>query len=514
MELRQRVADLGASETERKRVGEALRESEEKLSAIFEAAAGAIIITDLEGHIVGVNETACDRLGYSHEEELIGQEVLSFVAERDRGKVAESLRRTLEVGHTRPIECAFLNKQGKQLDTELTAGLTRVTFGNPTGFIITMKDVTDTERASQALRESEEFNSSLLSNSPIAIVVVNPDTSIRYVNPALEKLTGFTSAELVGRKFPYPWWTKEKTRKIMRNAKTQADFERVLTTEERKDEECRLKKNGEQFWVELTSKPIMRGGQFQYHLSCWVDITERKRAEEQLEKSRQELAELSRHLESRREEERARIALEIHDELGQMLTGLKMDLAWLTKRIAKDEKLMHQKAKSMLKLLDLTMQSVKRISTELRPRLLDDLGLVAAIEWQAQEFEKITGIKCEVACYPEDITLDHECSTTIFRVFQETLTNIFRHANATKVNVRFIGQRSKIMLRVRDNGKGITEDDFSSPKAFGLIGMRERAYSQGGKLQISGIPGKGTTVVLTIPLSRRAKTNDKDTYCR
>lgn len=366
------------------------------------------------------------------------------------------------------------------------------------------------KRAEQALRGSEEFNSSLLNNSPMPIVVVNPDSSIRYVNPALENLTGFTSAELTGRKFPFPWWTKEKIRSIIK--KTTKYTEEALLKEERKDIERRLRKNGEEFWVELTSKPVMRDGEFLYHLSYWVDITERRRAEKQLERSHKELANLSRHLQTSREEERTRIAREIHDEMGQMLVALKIDLAWLTKRIAKDKQLLHEKAKSMSELIDLIMQSVKRISSELRPRLLDDLGITAAIEWQAQEFQKTTGINFKVICDPEDITLDPELSTIVFRIFQETLTNIFRHANATKITVRLIEQGSKIVLKVRDNGKGIAEEDISDPKGIGLIGMRERAYSRSGRLQISGVPGKGTTVTLAIPLNKETKADGEDIH--
>ncbi len=231
-----------------------------------------------------------------------------------------------------------------------------------------------------------------------------------------------------------------------------------------------------------------------------TDITERKQAEERLRTSREQLRSLSAHLESLREEERKNIAREIHDELGQMLTALKIDLSWLTNRLPKEQELLLEKTKSMYQLVDTAIQTVKRVSAELRPGALDDLGLAAAIEWQAGEFEKLTKIKCEFSSNPEDIVLDQDRSTAIFRIFQETLTNVVRHADATKVKANLKEEAGRIILRIRDNGKGIEKKQISDPKAFGLIGMRERAHFWGGELKITGTPGKETTVVVSIPL--------------
>jgi len=235
-------------------------------------------------------------------------------------------------------------------------------------------------------------------------------------------------------------------------------------------------------------------------------ITEHKRAEEELRSSREQLRNLSAHLQSVREEERTLIAREIHDELGQALTALKMDLSWLGNRLPKDEKSLLEKAKSMSELIDMTIQTVKRISAELRPGLLDDLGLAVAIEWQAEEFQNRTGIKCEITLAPKDIILDQDRSTAIFRIFQETLTNVARHANATRVKVSLKEDKGKLVLKVRDNGIGITQEQISAPKSFGLIGMQERAHFWGGKVKISGIRNKGTTVTVSIPLDKKGET--------
>jgi len=231
-----------------------------------------------------------------------------------------------------------------------------------------------------------------------------------------------------------------------------------------------------------------------------------RQSEEELRSSREQLRNLAAHVQSVREEERTRIAREIHDELGQALTGLKMGLSWLDKKLSEVGNVVPrpllEQITSMSKLVDTTIQTVREISTELRPGVLDDLGLTAAIEWQAQEFQTQTGIRCKFTSSPENITLDQDRSTAIFRIFQETLTNVARHANATRVNVRLKEKADDLILKVRDNGKGITESEISNPKSLGLLGMRERALLFGGEVKISGIQGKGATITVRIPLKR------------
>ena len=262
-------------------------------------------------------------------------------------------------------------------------------------------------------------------------------------------------------------------------------------------------KSGETQDVLVSSRAISIGGN-NFVQSICRDITEHKRFEEELKNSREYLRNLSMHLQSVREEERTRIAREIHDELGQALTALKIDLSWLNNKLPEERKSLLEKTGSMLKLIDSTIQTVRRISSELRPGILDDFGLAAAIEWQAEEFQNRTGIKCEVNLEPEDIIFDQALSTTIFRIFQEAMTNVARHANATRVKVNLKEEAGMLALEVKDNGKGITEEQISSPQSFGLIGIRERAYSFEGEVKISGIPDKGTTVTVIIPLDKNS----------
>ena len=230
-------------------------------------------------------------------------------------------------------------------------------------------------------------------------------------------------------------------------------------------------------------------------------ISERNRAEETLKTSHRELRNLYNRHESIREEERTRIAREIHDELGQMLTALKIDLSWLKKRMDYRQKLVLERTQTMSILLDKTIQSVQTISTNLRPEVLDMLGLTEAIEWQAQEFQKRTAIECKINSSLCDLDLDPDLSTAVFRILQETLTNVARHAGASKISIEFHEKNGNLILEVQDNGKGISENQISHSKSLGLIGIRERALLWNGQVKISGIKGRGTTVAVKFPLN-------------
>ena len=234
--------------------------------------------------------------------------------------------------------------------------------------------------------------------------------------------------------------------------------------------------------------------------------TGRRRAQEQLRRSHKQLRTLSVYLQHVREAEQIRIAREVHDELGQSLTGLKLQLTWLASRLPKQSKALLDKTRSMAANIDETIQAVRRIATELRPGVLDTAGLLAALEWQANQFQTQTGIVCEVKAETNDTLWDQELNTAFFRIFQEALTNIIRHAKATKVEVRLAGANGHVMLEVRDNGRGISRAEIHNTKSIGLLGIRERAALLGGTLRIEGERGKGTTLTARIPKTSVALT--------
>lgn len=233
-----------------------------------------------------------------------------------------------------------------------------------------------------------------------------------------------------------------------------------------------------------------------------AEIAERKRIEEEVKTSRERLRNLSGHLQTVREEERKGLAREIHDELGQALTILKLNLTLLQSESDPGNETVPARLSMMLQLVDATIQSVKRLITALRPLVLDDLGLTAAIEWQADEFQERTGIPCEVSIIPADITVDPDRSIALFRILQETLTNIARHAGAGGASVFLRVSQGDLVLTVSDNGRGMTPEEANDPKSFGLIGIRERADYWGGNVDIDAMPGHGTAVTVRIPVQR------------
>jgi PAS domain S-box-containing protein len=222
-------------------------------------------------------------------------------------------------------------------------------------------------------------------------------------------------------------------------------------------------------------------------------------AEKELKSSQKQLRDLTSHLQAVREDERTSISREIHDELGQSMTALKMDLFWIKDKYS-DHGAIYEKSKAMLSQIDEVIRTVKKIITELRPGILDHLGISAAVEWQAAEFQKMSGIRCGVVTVPEEIILSKELSTNIFRIFQEILTNVMRHARATHVKVLFEKKDGRVIFNVEDNGKGITDKQIFNPSSFGIIGMRERIHAMNGDIRISGAPDKGTSISINIPL--------------
>ena len=262
--------------------------------------------------------------------------------------------------------------------------------------------------------------------------------------------------------------------------------------------EVRLKsRRGAPLSVQLSLNPLRLDST---RAICLIasDLSEMKRAEQELRDSSEQLRNLAAHLLTVREEERARISREVHDELGQSLTAVKMDLAWLAGRLPQTNGPVLERIRASLQLADSIIQSTRRISTELRPAVLD-LGLAAAVEWQVQDFQTRSGIQCKVRLLTQE-AVPSNASTAMFRIFQEILTNVARHAKATRAEVVLQKQGDRLVLLIRDNGQGFDEADPALSQSLGLMGMRERAAILGGRVNVSSAPGKGTTVTAWIPL--------------
>lgn len=240
-------------------------------------------------------------------------------------------------------------------------------------------------------------------------------------------------------------------------------------------------------------------GRITGHFGVQRDVTEEVTRQETLERSERQLRDLAERLETIREDERTRISREIHDELGQALTALKLDVAWVRNRLPRGNGPVTERTDAILTRVDETMATVRRIATELRPSILDKMGLAAAIEWQAEEFARRTGIEVTLAVALDTVSMSDSRTTPIFRILQEALTNVARHSTATKVTIECSAGEDGLDLVVADNGLGISPQQLESSRSLGLIGLRERARAFGGWIEMDGQPGIGTRVVARIP---------------
>jgi two-component system, NarL family, sensor histidine kinase UhpB len=266
--------------------------------------------------------------------------------------------------------------------------------------------------------------------------------------------------------------------------------------------EGRLTGGEPQRWISISASPRELAPGLVWWEGIATDVTRQKLAELETHESREQLRQLSSHVEKAKEAERSRIAREIHDDVGGTLTAVKLDLAWLRGKVPKNNELLMDKIRTMQQHLDSALQSSIRIARDLRPSLLD-YGIVPAIEWQLDAFRKRLGIVCELDGTSEDVELDPDLATTVFRLFQESLTNIAKHAGASEVKVMFTVTDDEVTLQVSDNGVGLAPGALNKRKSFGLRGMRERVAEFGGTLEVMGDPGRGTTLKVTLPRQTR-----------
>jgi len=347
------------------------------------------------------------------------------------------------------------------------------------------------------LREAEKKYRSIFENSIGGIYQSTVDGIFITANRALAYILGYNSPEElillvqdVGRLYVQQN-RREEFMAHMRKQSLVACFESQV-----------YKKDGSSIWISEDAIAVYSDyGKFLYYEGCVKDITDRKYAEEELRKSREQLRSLSAYLQSAREEERMHIAREIHDELGQMLTALRMELSWLSGRIPE----LVTRTKSMSDMIDSGIKTVRKILTELRPNLLDDLGLIAALEWQVEEFQKRTGITCELLSNRQELDMSRDVAVTVYRILQEALTNITKHANATLVKIQLFCGPERLIMEVTDNGRGIPESQLSTLHSFGITGMRERTHILGGDFRIKGVKDKGTQLEIRIPLKPARK---------
>jgi PAS domain S-box-containing protein len=499
------LAEMISSALNRRYAQKALQESEELFRTLTETVSAGIYIYR-DAKFVYVNPRAEQLTGYSREE-LLGMELLDLIHPDFREQVRSRLSER-EPGWqgTSRFEDKILTKSGEERWMDVSAAGTN--FGNEPAVIVTTFDITARKRAEQELQQSEERYRTLFETSPQAVAVYDSKLRLIMNNNRGATLFGFAPGENLVGSDAYSFIAPEDRERV------RSFIDEMIATGKRVVFECTgLRRDDSRFDLEVRATLIPNiNDQPSFILTVASDITDRKLAEKALKTSGERLRALSARMQSAREEEGTRIAREIHDELGGALTGLKWELEGIESRLmgANGNSTIVELRKqigSMTGLIESTINTVRRISSELRPGLLDDLGLVAAVEWQAQQFQKRTGLQVHWESELDTVEVSRDAATAVFRIFQEVLTNVLRHSQAGNIHVKLLEHSDHLELNVVDDGRGITEDEKQNTRSFGLLGMKERALLVGGDVSITGAAGKGTTVVVTIPLSRESESH-------
>lgn len=476
--------------TERKLVEEELK----GMNLALANAMPGISKLDTLGCYVTVNEFYAKMLRYDPEE-LIGMNWELVVHPVDRPQALAAYEKMLHQGKGE-FEARAICKDGSEFYKQVL--MVRITDqqGEITGHHCFMRDITERKQAEDAMRQSEEKFRGLLASAPDAIVIVNTNGEIEIVNEQLKKMTGYTSEDLIGQ--PVEVLVPGRFKEHKQQIEDYLDMPLARQMGEGLELYCHHK-DGDEIPVEISLGPLETVKGMLVSVSI-RDITERKQAEEALRKSQGRLRKLATHLQAIREEERTLIAREIHDELGQTLTGLKMDLSWLREHMPGHLKKVSARIDAMTLLVDTKVEDTRKLAFRLRPAMLDDLGLEAAIECEVQDFTERAGYDYTLDLKNGNLSQDRNRDTAVFRILQEALTNVARHAKASQIDVALCTTNSHLILTVKDNGVGIDEDKIESSDSLGLLGMFERAGALGGQIKINKAKEGGTQLVLKIPL--------------
>ena len=479
--------------TESTKAEEALCESEADLRAILDNSPYMIWLKDANGRYLKVNKSYAEyrqRQGYV---EILGKtdfdlwpkelaekyraDDADVIATRQQRQVEEPSLDGDRVHWVETFKAPIIDAQGNVLGT--------------TGFT---RDITERKQAELVLHQQQYFIRQIIDSDPNMISVKDAEGRFLLVNQAMAAMHGVSPEELVGKSGAEQFQSKENFDPIL-----QADLE-VIKTLRRVELVTRDFRNGQERWFHIIKVPMRQPDGTVQVLGIGVDITEKRIADQQLR-------ELTAHLQTVREEEKVSIAREIHDDLGSTLTALKMEIYWLAREVTEDKEPapLLERIEAITQLLDSAVVVTRRVISELHPTILDDLGLLAALEWQAGRFQKRTGIECQVAC-----TQDEGCETelskaqaiNLFRIFQETLTNVTRHSGASRVDVKFrLGDQ--IILSIRDNGRGLPEGHTIASTSYGMRSMTERVKYLGGKIKFDSPPGGGLGVTVTLPANHQ-----------
>jgi PAS domain S-box-containing protein len=482
--------------TERKIAEEKLIESEKRYHTLATISPVGIFRTDGAGFTTYVNPRWMEISGMNSSEAL-GNGWLDAVYPEDRERITNGWEDATGKHSSSIAEYRFLHKNG---DIHWVIGLATPEYDdseNIIGYVGTTTDITERKTVERALKESERKVRKMIDESTIGIVLSRDDGFLIESNKAFTDAIGYSIEEI--NRLPYNVTTPEKYLEIDKQLFTKLKIDNRFGPYEKEY----IRRDGSLFPVSCNGWVVESETGERIVWILIEDITERKRAEEALINSQKEYRQLSAYLQRVREEERASLAREMHDEFGQLLTSIKLNLSFMKRQyLTAIDKKNRDAFESDLKVafshVDSAINSVRRLITELRPELLDKLGLIQALEWFIEEFEKNTKIKCSFECEFDVVAFDKNTQLSIFRITQESLTNILKHSRAANVKIFFGVRNECTVLEISDDGKGFDLTPDNSHQSYGLLGMKERASFIDGNLIVSSKLNEGTTIRLTL----------------
>ena len=477
------------------KLGTKLLQSEERWTATLGSIGEAVIATDSKARVTFLNPVAAALTGWQSEEaqnQPVG-DVFKIINEKSGMSADDEVLQVLEERQILTVtnNVALKTRDGREIPVEHSAAPILAGEGKVIGVVLVFRDVAD--RRQEQIETAEQ--AALLELTQDSVFVIDMEGTVLFWSRGAEAMLGYSKSQAAGKishdllrtDFPQP--LAEIREELLRVGHWEGDL--VTTAQDGRR-------------IVVSSRWALQWGKRDQAPRVLVinsDITERKLGEESLVLQREQLRALAEHLQWVREEDRKRVARDLHDQIGQILTAIKMDMTWMTRHLPESEGAVLARLKESIQLINNGVKAVRTICSGLRPGVLDDLGLAAAIEWQASEFASRNGIRCQVSVPPVDLHLDGDRATATFRIFQECMTNVIRHAQAKSVRVALVQEEENILLVVEDDGIGFSESGLSnSLGSLGLLGMKERAQFCGGDVQISSFPGKGTTVTVRVPI--------------
>jgi PAS domain S-box-containing protein len=482
-------------------------DNEARLDAIVRSAVDAIITVDRKQRIVLFNAAAEQMFGCTAAD-AIGGPLDRFIPMRFRDRHSEHIERFARTGETSRrmgLHTTLLALRADGTEFPIEASISQALVGNDKLMTVVLRDISERVRAEGEVRqardelhESEARLEAIVRSAMDAMITVDGEQRVVLFNAAAEKMFGCAAAKAIGA--PLDQFIPSRFRAAHRTHIER--FVRTGETSRRMGVQTALsalRSDGAEFPIEASISHASVGGK-RLLTVILRDVTERVEAEQQLQTAHDELRELSLSMLEVREAERTRIARELHDDLGQTLTALKMDADLLEATIPPNRTDLLERVAAMRVLLDSTVTTTRRISSDLRPLVLDDLGLGAAAEWLVQSTSQRYGVACDLRIDPSVAQLGEPHASALFRIMQESLTNVMRHARATRVQVQIERTEQALLLKISDDGIGMEPEARKKPKSFGLRGINERVLSLGGELDISSHPGAGTMLVARIPV--------------